>query len=568
VLANGLASTETGTICQSFFNHQTQITGKHVPAGYAVRDKDVSLLGEDGSRVKDGVTGEIVVTSAYFGPGYFQPGEPLIDSPIAVERCIHTGDLGFRQPDGSIVVVGRKDRQIKLRGQRINLLEIEQAFLSLDNVAEAAVVLQTSGEDAAFLVAYIQAGEVPAPSADVLRLELGKQLPEVMIPTVFTFFDQLPRTVSGKVDHLSLPPLKRGPEDNYSTGTRPGPLSLSSPTELALAKIWTEVLGVEPAKTTDDFFELGGQSLLAMQLLARIQRDFGQSLPPAILLEHNTIGKLAELISDNSTIRNKSLVAIRSQGTKKPIFLLPGSNGDVLYFRNLINYVEPDRPIYGLQIKPEETGMHGVMEIAFECLREVRQLQPEGPYYLAGHSFGGNIALEMARQLLEQGRKVAFLGLWDTYPPGPNRQAALLDRVKIHLYNLRGLNPRRLFGYFKERWTALLIRAYRVPALRTFLKGTKTFSKDTYIAARISSYGYDPDPYPGDLFLFKVMERPWYVRWDPLEPWQKHVSGKMEIRVVPGKHGTMLFEPYVQNLAQQLNDCLRQVDNQQENQQK
>jgi thioesterase domain-containing protein len=96
------------------------------------------------------------------------------------------------------------------------------------------------------------------------------------------------------------------------------------------------------------------------------------------------------------------------------------------------------------------------------------------------------------------------------------------------------------------------------------MERTKTFPKDPNFAARFSSYGYNPDPYPGDLFLFKVVERPWYIRWDPLEPWQKHVLGKMEIRKVPGKHGTMLYEPYVQNLAQQLNDCLRQVENRQE----
>jgi amino acid adenylation domain-containing protein len=563
LLANGLASTETGTICQSFFSLHSHITGKHVPAGIAVHDKDVSLLGEDGSPVEDGMIGEIVVTSSYLGPGYFQPAESIMNSPFPVERCIHTGDLGFRLPEGSIVLAGRKDRQIKLRGQRMNLLEIEQALLSLDNVAEAAVILQNGEEDAAFLAAHIQPEAAPAPSADVLRLALRKQLPEVMIPVVFTFFDELPRMVSGKVDRLSRPAVKRGPEAYYSPKPQTGTDSLETPTQVALAKIWTEVLGVEPSKITDDFFELGGQSLLAMQLLARIYQEFGQSLPPAILLEHNTIGKLAELISGNAAIRRKSLVAIRSHGTKKPIFLLPGSDGDVLYFRNLINYVDADRPLYGLQIKPEEPGRSyamEVMEIACEYLSEILQLQPEGPYYLAGHSFGGYIAMEMAHQLLKQGRKVAFLGLWDTFPPGPNRQAAFLDRVKIHLINLRGLNPHLVFGYFKDRWIALLIRAYRVAALRSLMKRTKVFPKDPYIAARFSSYGFNPDPYPGDIFLFKVVERPWYIHWDPLEPWQKYVSGKLDIREVPGKHGTMLFEPYVQNLAAQLNDCLRQVE--------
>ena len=205
-----------------------------------------------------------------------------------------------------------------------------------------------------------------------------------------------------------------------------------------------------------------------------------------------------------------------------------------------------------------------VAEIASGYLNDILQLQPQGPYYLAGHSFGGYIAMEMAHQLLKQGRKVAFLGLWDTYPPGPNRQAAFLDRVKIHQDNLRGLNPRQVLGYIKDRWTSLLIRATSLAPIRSFMKRINYSSKNTYMAARISTQGFNPDPYPGDVFLFKVAERPQYVVWDPMEPWQKLVLGKMEIREVPGEHSTMLFEPYVQNLAHQLNDCLLQVENHQE----
>jgi acyl-coenzyme A synthetase/AMP-(fatty) acid ligase/acyl carrier protein len=392
LLANGLASTETGTICQSFITHHTHITGNNVPFDLVVQDKEVSLLGEDGRPVEDGETGEIVATSSYFGPGYFHPAELLTDRPVPMEHSIHTGDLGFRLPDGQIVLVGRTDSQVKLRGQRINLLEIEQALLLLENVAEAAVVLQTGEKDEAFLAAYIQPEAAPAPAADSLSLALRKQLPAAMIPAIFTFLDQLPRTPGGKVDRLSLPAVERGLAANRTPESQPGPASLESPTQQALAGIWKEVLGVDRLELTDDFFELGGHSLLAMQLLARIQEEFGQSLPLAVLLENNTIGKLAGLISAGSTIRRKSLVAIRPQGTKKPIFLLPGGYGDVLYFRNLINFVEADRPLYGLQLRPDSTGRtHAIeiKEIASEYLTEILQLQHEGPYYLAGHSLEG-----------------------------------------------------------------------------------------------------------------------------------------------------------------------------------
>jgi thioesterase domain-containing protein/acyl carrier protein len=396
-----------------------------------------------------------------------------------------------------------------------------------------------------------------------LRLALRKQLPAAMIPAIFIFLDQMPRTPGGKVDRLALPAAERGLAAKHTSESRQGSAFPETPTQQALARIWKEVLGVDQLEPTDDFFELGGHSLLAMHLLARIQEEFGQSLPLAVLLENNTIGKLVGVISAGPTRRRKSLVAIRPQGTKKPIFLLPGGYGDVLYFRNLINYVEADRPLYGLQLKPNESGhFHAIeiKEIASDYLTEILQLQPDGPYYLAGHSFGGYIAFEMARQLLERGLKVAFLGLWDTYPPGPNRQADFLDRVKIHRDNLRGLSLRQVFGYFKDRWTALVMRLTHFAPIYSFMKRINYFPKNTYIAARISSYGFEPAPYPGDVFLFKAVERPWYVHWDPLENWQKYVLGKIEIREVHGKHGSMLFEPTVQDLSKQLNDCLRQVE--------
>ena len=168
--------------------------------------------------------------------------------------------------------------------------------------------------------------------------------------------------------------------------------------------------------------------------------------------------------------------------------------------------------------------------------------------------------MEMARQLLEQGRKVAFLGLWDTYPPGPGRQANLPDRIMIHLDNLRGLGPRRVFGYFKDRLITLLIRATHLAPVRSFLKWIHYSPKTAFVAARISRYGFQPDPYPGDVFLFEVRERPWYVRWDPMENWHKYVQGRVEVRETSGEHANILFEPYVQDLAQKLNDCLQQVD--------
>jgi non-ribosomal peptide synthetase component F len=166
VLANGLAATETGTFLQFFMDHRTRITGSRVPAGFGVQDKLVSILDEAGCPVAEGEIGEIVVTSAFIGPGYFSPTEQVgaaVKSEPGALQVVHTGDLGYRLPEGSVVLVGRKDWQVKLRGQRMNLLEIEQALFSLENVAEAAVILQTAGDGTAFLAAFIQSYDDATP---------------------------------------------------------------------------------------------------------------------------------------------------------------------------------------------------------------------------------------------------------------------------------------------------------------------------------------------------------------------------------------------------------------------
>jgi amino acid adenylation domain-containing protein len=563
LLSNAYAATETGTISQYFIDQHTPIVGKTASVGFAVHDKNVSLLDEDGCPVENGVTAEIVVTSSYMGPGNYPLLGPDTNNGLLSQRSIRTGDLGYRLPDGRIVLVGRKDWQIKLRGQRINLLEIEQTLNSLENVEEAVVTLQVSETGDSLLLALVQRGAGADPGEDTLRRSLRDLLPEAMIPSIFLFVDHFQRTAGGKVDRSALPSLPPNFVSERFAAARQGQTPPETPVQETLAGIWRDVLGLENIGINDDFFDLGGHSLLAARLVAQIQEQFGQSLPLGALLENNTIQKLAALISANSSSQNKFLVTIRPQGNKQPIFLLPGGRGDVLYYRNLAKYVEIDRPLYGLQAPLADSRNSYGMELealVSKYLTEILELQPEGPYYLAGHSFGGYIALEMAHQLLAQGRQVAFLGLWDTYPPGPNRQANLRDRILIHRMNLRGLNSRQVLGYFRDRWISLLARLAYLAPVRSYLKWINYRTNNGRVSSRISRYGFHPDPYPGDLFLFSVKHRPWYVRWDPMVNWHKYIKGELIIREVQGEHGSMLFEPYVQDLAHQLNDCLRMVE--------
>jgi amino acid adenylation domain-containing protein len=560
-LFTGLGSTETGTIRQNILNKTSFVAEGPVPLGFPLMDVEILLQGENGEPISPGGIGEIVVQSQFLADGYWQRPELnqtvfLPDPKGGGNRLFRTGDLGRFMSDGCLVHCGRKDFQVKIRGYRIELQEIEAALLA-SGLVESAVVIGTNIKKGDYrLVAYIIPRFEIADLPGSLRKFLANQLPFYMTPSLFIPLTKLPRTPNGKIDRKALP------KPVFSSGsfiTADDEISLGK----ELVKIWEEILSIKLSGLDDDFVSLGGDSLHATNLLTEIEKRFNVRLPLAILLEYNTVRKLSALIIGNSTAPSKSLVGIRPQGNKMPIFIIPGGNGDCFYFRALAKYLQTDRPLYGLQAHSSESGLYYEMEmgrIASVYVAEIKQLQPEGPYYLAGHSFGGYIAMEIARILQEQGHKIAFLGLCDTYPPGPRRQASLPERMLIHLQNLRDLKTSEVPGYLRDRLLAMLIRSSSLFPVRSFLSRIGFRPKEAMVAAGITRYGFHPSPYPGDAFLFKVEQRPWYIRWDPMENWHKFIQGKLEIRIIPGKHGTMFFEPYVQDLARQLNDCLQLVE--------
>ncbi len=577
LLANGLASTETGTICQYFINHRTRVAGSGAPVGFAVLDKEVSLLDEDGRPVEDGAVGEIVAASLYMGPGYFTPpgagveaalnGEAGVASGLAgglasgIPGVVHTGDLGYRLPDGRIVLVGRKDWQVKLRGQRMNLLEIEQALLALENVAEAAVTLPADEAGAAFLAAYIQPKAQPWPTEAALRQGLRTLLPEVMVPAVFLFFAELPRTVSGKVDRQALPAAPRGPVEDGSatsgsTAVRQAPAASETPTEQALAEIWRELLGIETVKANDNFFDLGGDSLVASTLMARIEAKFKRKFPLSLLVQHETLGELAKKIAAEEAARPQGpLITIQPLGDKAPVFFIPGIGGEVLALRDLTKNLGSERPLYGLEGADFGDGANKISTIeqaAEQYVGALQAAQPRGPHILVGYSFGGLLALETGRRLAAQSGTEPRLMLIDTYPPIPKRKLSLLKyiwvRAWFHFNNLRGLKDvRRVTGYFgdllRRVWTWLI----RAIAIRS---GVQASPPPT--APQIALAAYRPKPYPGRVVLFKANEREWWLEGDPMDAWKEFISGEMKIRLLPGEHNSLIKNPHAMELARQL----------------
>jgi acyl-coenzyme A synthetase/AMP-(fatty) acid ligase len=301
LLANLLGTTETGLICEYFVNRETQIDGSLVPVGYPVPDKQVLLLDEHGKEIEPDQVGEIAVKSRYLSDGYWRKPELtqakfLPDSKGGDERIYLTGDLGCMLPDGRFIHMGRRDFQVQIRGYRVEVAEIEMALVNLDAIKEAVVVAREDSRDDQRLVAYLVPVEGLSFTVSTLRRALAEVLPDYMIPSAFVTMDALPLTSSGKVNRLALPePGTARPELGIPFAAP------RTPVEDTLARIWSDVLGLDEVGIYDDFFALGGNSLLATQIISRVINTFQVRVPLIALFQSPTIADMALAIVQNMT---------------------------------------------------------------------------------------------------------------------------------------------------------------------------------------------------------------------------------------------------------------------------
>jgi amino acid adenylation domain-containing protein len=298
IFVNSLGITEAGSVRHYFIDKETSITGSIVPVGYALDDKEVLLLGDDGKKVGFNQMGEIAVRSRYLSLGYWRRPDLtrakfLSDPNGGDERVYLTGDLGRMLPDGCLEHLGRQDLQVKVRGNTIEVAEVEEALLELSAIKEAVVVVLQDKSGNQRLVAYLAHDNCAAASVSELRSFLKNKLPTYMVPSVFVFLDALPLAPSGKVNRSALPE----PEWN-----RPQPIAPfvapRTPVEKMVADIWTDVIGLERAGVKDNFFDLGGHSLLATRILSAVRDLFHVEVELGALFDHPTIEELALMITE------------------------------------------------------------------------------------------------------------------------------------------------------------------------------------------------------------------------------------------------------------------------------
>jgi amino acid adenylation domain-containing protein len=576
----GYACTETGSITTHFISTTTPLEDGPVPVGRPGEGVEVLLVDESGQEVGTNEVGEITVRSDRLALGYWRRDELtreqfLSDPAGGPKKTYRTGDLGRFRPDGLLVHLGRKDFQLKIRGNRVEAGEVEAALRAHPGVEDAAVVARPGPGGENRLVGFVVWKESPV-STRRLRHELSRSLPDHMVPAAFVSLPRLPTTARGKIDRAALtaPELESPAEENGEfTGAR-------DDVERQLTEIWEKLLGGRQLDVRSDFFEMGGDSLLAVELFAQIEAQMGRFLPLSLFAGASTIESLAARLREKAPERWPSLIPIQPLGSKSPFYCVSWAEGEVLSYAPLAARLGSGRPFFGLRRerlgdgRPRHTG---VEEMAAQYIAEIRAFQPNGPYHVGGLSAGGGIAFEIARQLAADGQEVGALVLMEPAlpigdhgdPKNPNKEVRL-SRTRLLVENASWYW--RKWSLFDGAERVSVVRRKAVKALRWLRKAETPFrslsepltdssvvtSELVSMAEQTRVQRYTPKVYPGRATLFLASHR--RSRRDLRQIWRRLVPAGLEIRVVPGFHESIIQEPFVRILAPLVAECLEKAD--------
>jgi amino acid adenylation domain-containing protein len=538
------------------------------PVGWPIDNTQFYVLDPRRQPPPVGVPGELYIGGAGVTRGYFgRPeltAERFVASPFAAEseaRLYRTGDLVRYRPDGRLDFLGRADHQVKIRGFRIELGDVESALRQHPELAEVVVLARETGSRGKELVAYFTHGAASAPSTAELRSHLAEKLPAYMVPSWFVGLEAFPLTPNGKIDRLALPAPTIERAESAVVPPR-------DDLELQLVQIWEELLELRPVGVTDSFFDLGGHSLLAVNLMSRVKERIGRDIPVSALFQKPTVEGLAQLVRQEGALEASPLVPLQPRGTRKPVFMPHPIGGNVFCYVPLLRHLDRDQPVYGLQapaLVEEAVSYIDVADMARTYIELIREVDPQGPYYLAGWCFGGMIAFEIARQLQEAGEEVALLVMFDSAAPARDEEIEAVDDATLMSWFARDLAVpvgktltvpeevlRALPG--EEMFDEVLSRAKAAGVIAqdaAVAQLQRAFQ--VYLANGLALRDFHPEAYDGPVHYFRAAEEPGD---DPAIRWQGFTPHPIVGVRVPGTHNTMLYEPHVRTLAAELSGLL------------
>ena len=553
------AATEA-PMMQWFVDGKCRSDDPRVPVGYPLHGNRLAVIDENGRPTPPGEIGELVVASPYVALGVWSDGALRPDEALRADdgggddkpsrRLFRTGDLVRQRPDGLLERHGRKDRQVKIRGVRVELDGVEAALRQHRHVRDAGALVRKGADGDATLVAYLTPQDgAPESLLDEVR-EMMRAAPPAMRPGRLYLADEIPRLPGSKLDLRALAALDEARIESdharAAAAAGPGPAE-GDRVARKVARVWRDVLQTPVGGPDDDFFDVGGDSLKAITFVLGLEEALGLQLSLTLVNEAPTFAALCEALRQRRANRYVALVLLKAGETLPPVFFIHGVGGNVAELFPMARGMTYAGPVIGIQARglgPEETPHSSVEAMAAEYLRAIKARQPGGPYYLCGYSFGGLVAFEMARRLHEAGDEVGLVGLFDTTTsplawPLQNWPTAIRNAGRAAWGGLRGrATPTALYG------AAMPDLAKSAPA--AVLKVTAS--------ALIASARYRPGFYPGELKLFTPQGR------DPALPapeaiWRRH-AGALSIIDTAGAHLTMLSAPNAESTAASLTRCL------------
>jgi amino acid adenylation domain-containing protein len=589
-----MGSTETCSVASVIVDRHFTFPVEGTPIGHPHHGRTILVVDEQHREVGPGEVGEIAIKGRCISHGYWRRPELtrkkfLPDPTGGDERIYLSGDLGRRLSTGLFVHVGRKDSLVKIRGYRVELSEVEKALATHRDVREVAVVAWDRAPGEKSIAAYVVAQPATAPSVQALQDWLLNAVPDYMVPSSFVFVASLP-LVNGKLDRRALPPpdYQRPPLNSEYVAARDA-------LESQLVTLWETVLGTVPIGIHDDFFALGGHSLLGARLITQVHDTFGVDLPLRALFEAPTIAQFARSIEareESRTYRRSHtgnavyLFELQAGGNRPPVFFFPGGGGcegEFFVYARLARRVGGAYPFYGLRAAGADgfTPPHrSVATMAADYIAEMRMLQPHGPYFLVGECFGGIVAHEVACQLQSRGEQVAVLVLMDTQRP----TSRIYWRYRLaHVFGPFG--AAFFDGTFSRHWKALckLPHVKWIPYLVNRAAGAAQYLPSVWAPQesersrvlvvlesdatqrnpqhvvrarhryRLTLRRHRPQPYAGPIEL--LVNEQYHQRDDPSLGWDALGCGGVQVHKVPGNHDSYIRE-FVHATAEELRTCL------------
>jgi aspartate racemase len=541
-----------------------------IPIGQPLPQVETYVLDAQQQPVPVGTAGELYIGGPGVARGYLNLPDKTADrfvphpwrhDPNA--RLYRTGDMVRWRADETLEFIGRVDFQVKVRGFRIELGEIEAQMEQHPDVRQAVVVAHErslGNSTTKSLVAYVVLNVGAELPPKHLGHWLQQHLPDYMVPQQFIYLASLPLTPNGKVDRQALPEPALSSRDTSANFELP-----RSALESTLLDLWEQVLGV-PLTVQDNFFEMGGHSLLVARLCDRIEQQLNRRISPVVLFQSPTVRQLADDLQQERQEADHSSAVVIQPGSEQrsPLFAIHVLGEGGRFFRPLAQHLGVEQPVYGLaaqMLDNEDAPENRVEALASYYIQEIQRIQPEGPYYLVGMSYGGAIAYEMARQMQQRGLPVGMVGLLDTY--GPNLETILhQDRLQAHWQAFQAQGVAYLWDKFrnlrKERWERWQVAYARFAQARGWRVSYELRYKIILDDNTNASNAFQPQPYEGRLSLFRAIDGVYYSQ-EYLEQglgWRDLV-GQLNIYDVSGDHMTMVEEPHAQMLAQQVKRAMQ-----------